>query len=199
MMLPDLVRHGETELPGRLHGRTDPPLSPHGWQQFARQTAGRTFDAVVASPRRRALLLAEHLARARGLPLRVDEDWAELDFGDWDGRAPEELQSDAATAAALAALYASAEAPPPPGGETWSALQARVGRALDRLIAAPESAGTLVVTHAGPIRAAITLAAAIPFASLWALRIDPGTRVTLQVGRDADAGRWGEIVEVVQP
>jgi alpha-ribazole phosphatase len=153
----------------------------------------------VSSPRLRTRLPAEQLAKARNLPLRVDADWAELDFGQWDGKTPEELKADPATAHALAALYASVNAPPPPGGETWSALQARVGRALDRVIDEPGAANTLVVTHAGPMRAAIALAAAIPFASLWALRIDPGTRVTLLVERDADAGRWGEIVEVVQP
>jgi alpha-ribazole phosphatase len=199
MTLIDLLRHGETELPGRLLGRTDAPLSRDGWQQFATQTTGRTFDAIVSSPRQRAWLAAEHLAKSRNLPLRVDDDWAELDFGDWDGLTPEELQSDTATAQALAALYASADAPPPPRGEAWSQLQVRVGRALDRLIAAPESGTTLVVTHAGPIRAAIALSAAIPFSALWALRINPGTRITLQVGHDAGTGRWGEIVEVVQP
>lgn len=199
MMLIDLLRHGETELPGRLIGRTDPPLSAAGWHQFDKQTTGRAFEAIVASPRQRARLPAEHLAKSRNLPLRIDDDWGELDFGDWDGRTHEELQADTATAEALAALYAGPDAPPPPLGESWSALHARVGRALDRLLAEPASGSALVVTHAGPIRAAIALTAAIPFAALWALRIKPGTRLTLQVGHHADAGRWGEIVEVVQP
>src|SRR5690242_11727484 len=101
MTLVHLLRHGETELPGRLIGRTDPTLSAEGWQQFAKQTTGRAFDALVTSPRQRARLPAEHLASARNLPLRIDDDWAELDFGDWDGCTPEELQADAATAAAL--------------------------------------------------------------------------------------------------
>ena len=40
MTLIDLLRHGETETPGRLLGRSDPPLSEQGWRQFERQTAG---------------------------------------------------------------------------------------------------------------------------------------------------------------
>ena len=57
----------------------------------------------------------------------------------------------------------------------------------------------LVITHAGPMRAALALACGIPFANLWAFKIDPGTRITLRAGRDPGAGLWGEIVEVVQP
>ena len=58
----------------------------------------------------------------------------------------------------------------------------------------------LVVTHAGPMRAALALACGLPFANLWAFKIDPGTRITLR-GRPRSTGGslWGEIVEVVQP
>ena len=80
------MRHGETETPGRLLGRTDPALSDKGWAQFARQTDGRQWSAIVTSPRLRTRAAAERLAGGSGSPLRVDDDWAEVDFGDWDGR-----------------------------------------------------------------------------------------------------------------
>ncbi|KAB2942612.1 MAG: histidine phosphatase family protein [Hyphomicrobium sp.] len=199
MTLIDLIRHGETETPARLLGRTDPPLSEAGWGQFERQTAERAWDAIVSSPLQRARMPAAQLASARGVALRVDNDWAELDFGAWDGRALDELQADAATADAVAALYQRADASGAPGGESWSCLQARVARAIDRLLGEPLVASLLVVTHAGPMRAAIALICAIPFANLWTFRIDPGTRITLRAGRDPRAGLWGEIVEVEQP
>jgi alpha-ribazole phosphatase len=199
MTLIDLVRHGETETPGRLIGRTDPPLSDAGWRQIERQAAGRSWDVIVASPRRRAHAAATRLAAARGIEVRVDDDWAELDFGAWDGRVLAELRAEPATSAALAAFYAAADAAGPPGGETWSDLKERVARAIDRVLVLPPTATALVVTHAGPMRAAIAHACAIPFANLWAFSIAPGTRITLRAGRDAQAGLWGEIVEVVQP
>lgn len=198
MTLIDLVRHGETETPGRLIGRTDPPLSEAGWRQIERQAAGRTWDLVVTSPRRRAQKAAMRLGAARGIQVRVDDDWAELDFGAWDGRVLADMQAEPATAAALAAFYASADAAGPPGGETWSDLKERVARAIDRVLAVPPGATVLVVTHAGPMRAAVALACAIPFANLWTFSIAPGTRISLRAGRDAQAGLWGEIVEVVQ-
>jgi len=199
MTLIDFIRHGETETPGRLLGRTDSPLSAAGRQQFERQTAGRTWAAIVASPLCRAREPAERLAQAHGLSARVDEDWAELDFGIWDGRLIEVLQADPVASRQLDGLYASSEAAAVPGGESWAALQARVARALECLIDEAAPATMLVVTHAGPMRAAIALACGIPFASLWAIKIDPGTRVTLRAGRDVAGNVWGEIVEIVQP
>ena len=199
MMLIDLLRHCETTTPGRLLGRTDPALSATGWGQFARQTADRRWDAVVASPRQRTRAPAERLADERALSLRIDADWAEIDFGDWDGREITQLRADAATADVLTAIYSSPDAAGPPGGETWHALKARIARAFQSLLEPPAPARVLVVTHAGPMRAALAVACGIPFANLWAFKIDPGTRITLHAGRDPGAGLWGEIVEVAQP
>jgi alpha-ribazole phosphatase len=199
MMLIDLVRHGETETPGRLLGRTDPPLSDAGWRQMQQQSAGRPFDVLVASPRGRAEAPARRIAAERAVPLRIDADWAELDFGAWDGREIAQMQAGPDTAAAYAAFYASADAAAPPGGESWSALMERVARALDRVLAAPAASATLIITHAGPMRAALALTCAIPFANLWTFSIKPGTRITLRAGRDRTGALWGEIVEVVQP
>ena len=198
-MLIDLVRHGETETPGRLLGRTDPALSEDGWRQVERQTANRTWDLIVASPRRRARAAAERLAADRRVALRLDDDWAELDFGDWDGRLIAELRADLSTAEALDALYADADAGGAPGGESWEDLIARVSDAIQRLLAEAAGGRVLVITHAGPMRAALALACGLPFANLWAFKIDPGTRITLAAGRDPGGSLWGEIVEVVQP
>ena len=199
MTLIDLVRHGETETPGRLLGRTDPALSAAGWRQVERQTANRNWDLIIASPRRRACAAAERFAAERRVALRLDEDWTELDFGDWDGRLIAELRADPSTAAAFSALYAGADAGAAPGGESWAGLKARVSGAIQRLLVEAAGGRVLVITHAGPMRAALAVACGLPFANLWAFKIDPGTRITLAAGRDPGGSLWGEIVEVVQP
>lgn len=199
-VLIDLIRHGETVTPGRLIGRSDPALSDHGRAQFMHQAQRRDWDVIVSSPRRRALETAHALGLERALPVRVDEGWCELDFGAWDSRLLCELRADAATAAPFTAFYRSADAEPPPGGESWHMLEARVSAALQRLLAEePLPKRALIATHGGPMRAALSVACAIAFANLWTFRIEPGTRITLRVGRDAQNGLWGEIVEVVQP
>lgn len=194
----DLIRHGPTEAPGRLLGRTDAAPSPEAWPQLVRQTAGRTWSTLVASPLARARAPAEALAKERGLDLRIDADWRELDFGDWDGQPVETLRADPAIAAQLDALYASTDAPPPPNGESWYALEQRTRRAIATLIdGAHESA--LVVTHGGPIRATLATTCGLPFASTWAFRVGYGTRITLNVERTDDGTLWGEILEIAQP
>lgn len=202
-MLIDLIRHGATEPPGLLLGRTDHPLSEDGWAQFARQTDDRDWPRIVSSPLRRASTGAERLAENRDLPLRIDPDWAELDFGEWDGRPLEALRTDPASAAQLDTFYGSEDATPPPGGEGWTVLRGRVARALARLLAEQEKAddrtSALVVTHGGPIRTALAICCNLPFAHLWTLRIAYGTRVTLRFGRAPDGEMWGEVIEIVQP
>jgi alpha-ribazole phosphatase len=198
MPLINLMRHGETDRPGLLLGRTDSALSADGWKQFERQTSGRNWSVVVSSPLRRAREPAENLARERHLDLSIDPDWSELDFGEWDGRPISELNADPTIAEGIAALYRNSEAPGPPDGESWQALQARIARALGRLLEKDRAENALVVTHGGPIRAALSLACAIPFNSLWALRINHGARVTLRIEAGEEGSFWGEIVEIVQ-
>lgn len=198
-MLITLVRHGETEATGRLIGRTDAPLSELGWAQFRRQASAISFETIVSSPSQRARLPAEALAAERSVPLLIDSDWSELDFGAWDGMTLSDINADPARAAAFAALYRSPEATAAPGGESWSMLEARIRRAIDRITAAGAETDVLVSTHAGPMRAALAVTCALPFATLWTILIGYGTRITLRVGRDQNAGLWGEVIEVAQP
>ncbi len=86
-----------------------------------------------------------------------------------------------------------------PVARSWGDLKARVSGAIQRLFAEAAGARVLVITHAGPMRAALAVACGLPFANLWAFKIDPGTRITLAAGRDPGGSLWGEIVEVVQP
>ena len=169
----DFLRHGATERPGHLAGRTDIALSEEGWRQFERQTSGRTWSTIVASPLKRARESAERLGWERGIGVEIDPDWREIDLGDWDGKPLKELRADAATAALLAKFYLDPATTEPPNGESFTALSARVVRALGRL--ADYERGALVVAHAGSIRTALSLVTSIPMSALWAIRIEPAT------------------------
>jgi probable phosphoglycerate mutase len=88
-----LVRHGETawSRDGRHTSRTDLDLTGRGEAQ-ARALAGLLadcrFDAVLASPRRRAWRTAE----LAGLePCEVDDDLREWDYGELEGRTSAEI------------------------------------------------------------------------------------------------------------
>jgi alpha-ribazole phosphatase len=198
-MLIDLVRHGTTGRDGYLDGRTDHPLSAEGRAQFESQAADRVWTTIVTSPLLRAREAAQRLAQARNLGLRIDEDWAELDFGIWDGRRKSELEAEPAAHAALAAFYRDPKAHAPPGGESWASFEMRIGRALGRLADSANPGPTLVVTHAGPMRVALHQICGLPFNSLWAVRIGFATRIRLNFEIATNGHRWGEIMEISQP
>lgn len=124
---------------------------------------------VVTSPLARSARLAAFVAGRLGVPVTVDPDWRELDFGAWEGRPWDEIpraEVDAWTADFMDAR--------PHGGESVAMLLARVRRAVARCC--PEEAW-LAVTHGGPIRAALFAAGggpecwtrAVPFGGIVAL------------------------------
>ena len=173
-----LLRHGAPELPGRLMGRTDGSPTAEGIAACLAQAAPLDIAHVVTSDLLRARRAAEAIAFARGLPVEVDSRWRELDFGAWDGLAPEEVD-----ARALAAFYDDPEANPPPQGEPWSALVARVSAAILALPSEP----VLVVTHGGAIRAALHVFCGFPQRQLWAFALPYAARISLQVWPAAES------------
>jgi len=194
----DLLRHGTTGRHGYLDGRTDRPLSELGWEQFGRQTQSRIWRRVATSSLARARAAAEEYARQTGCALEIDSDWSELDFGRWDGQRRSEVAAEPGEAALLEVFHAD-PAVSAPGGESWADLQRRVARAMNRILSGADVGPILVVTHGGPIRAALSYLLGWPLRQLWSLRVHPGTRIMLEAGQGEDGAPWGEIVEIIQP
>jgi alpha-ribazole phosphatase len=198
MIVVDFLRHGETESEGALLGRTDPLLSALGRdtlaRQIARQSAGRAWEAIVASPLERAKASATIAAGVSGRTIEIDAGWSEIDFGDWDGCALSDLALDPR----LAAFYANPDHNPPPNGETMQSVRTRVTSALGRIVSR-EAGLVLVVAHGGTIRVALSVLLAVPLERLWAIRIACGTVIRVEVGEHPSHGLWGELIGIVQP
>jgi broad specificity phosphatase PhoE len=79
---------------------------------------------VVSSDARRALETAEPLRDAAGVPLTVDPDLAERNYGDIRG-----------TPYAALGVDIFARDYEPPGGETWAGFHARVATVWARMLA----------------------------------------------------------------
>ena len=189
------VRHAPTSWSGRRYcGRSDPELSAAGrraaWALAADLAPTIARDTlIVCSPARRALQTADALATAAGIDdVEVDEGWWEADCGIAEGRTFDELE---ALAPELAAALARGEPNIDwPGGETGAVFGARIDAAWTSLLARDRSA--LIVSHAGPIRHAIALAA-----GLAADRVafpEPATAVRVEV-----AGRAGSVPVLPSP
>ena len=195
-MILDLLRHADTGRRGHLDGRSDPPLLAGATEGPCRRHGGTAWASVTSSPLRRAHDTALALAGPQGLPVNLDARWAELDFGDWDGRPGHELP-----AGAVAAFHADPVRCPPPGGEPWPAFGRRISAALRALLEQnrSEARPVLVVSHGGAMRMALSQVCGLSLASTWALRIDYGTRLRLRVEVGGDDRLWGELLELVQP
>ncbi|WP_420384155.1 histidine phosphatase family protein [Novosphingobium sp.] len=171
-----LMRHGAPVTPGLMLGHSDAPVTPAGIAACVAQAGALSFQAIVSSDLQRAAVAADAIGARRGIAGTRDARWRELDFGVWDGLAP-----DAVDRAAIGAFWDDPDANPPPGGERWSALVARVGAALEALPARD----TLIVTHGGAIRAAMAhlfgfgqrqiWAFDLPYAAVATLRVWPGS------------------------
>lgn len=178
-----LLRHGAPVLPGRMLGRTDVPVTEAGIADCLAKSGDFAFDGIVSSGLLRTVACAESIAGQRGMPASQDERWRELDFGTWDGLAAAEIDP-----VALSRFWDDPDRHPPPHGERWSTMVARVARAIDDV-----TATALVVTHGGAMRAALSSlcgldvrqvwAFDLPYAALLSIRIWRGSPPTAQIVR----------------
>ncbi len=166
-----LMRHGAVEACGLLIGSTDMPSTAAGDAACIARSQSLCFTRVESSDLIRARRPAESVAALRGVPCTADPEWRELDFGAWDGHATADL-----TPADMARFWADPDGNPPPGGERWSGLVARAGAAFDRI-----NDDTLVLTHAGTMRAVLGYACGFSSGQCWAFDLPYACVLTLKV------------------
>jgi broad specificity phosphatase PhoE len=176
-----LARHPQVEanLRGEFVGSGESPFTELGRSQaagLASCIAAWGPSSVCASPRDRARVVGEDVARSTGVDLCIDEDLAEIDFG-----AAEGLTYDEATLRGvdIDLLGGPPESAPFKDGETWRAFTGRVARAASRI----ETCGPriAVVAHGGVVRALITHWLDMPPAAAWRFAVGNASITTLTV------------------
>ncbi len=148
-----LIRHAATDnnraKPPRLQGRrTDPGLSDEGLEQAQRTgrfLAGVSLDAVYSSPLLRARQTAQAVAKPHSLSVQEVPDLIEVDVGDWEGRAWDEIERD--TPEAYRNFMTDASVHPYLGGETIGVVLDRAGPALEKLMADNLGRSIAAVAH----------------------------------------------------
>jgi len=163
-----VVRHGRTDANARglLLGRLDVSLDAVGRAQaeVLAATIGRV-DRVVSSP----LARARETAAAFGGDVEVDERLIELDYGELDGLALDEVP---------ASVWADWRADirfAPPGGESLEELGRRVRAVLDDLATSGSDQTIAVVSHVSPIKAAVAWALDVGDEVTWRLFVAPAS------------------------
>ena len=193
-----LIRHGETDLTGRvLYGRMPGVhLSADGCRQAQALSHGLqaryTVKAIVSSPLERALETARYLAEDLSLPISTDDDLLELDYGEWMGKTFVEIreQDDWHHYNRLRSVSS------PPGGELLMQVQARAWGAIKRILAeheGDEEATVAVVSHGDVIRALLVLFLGMPLDNIH--RFDVSLAGLSELVFD---GRYARIIRVNQ-
>jgi broad specificity phosphatase PhoE len=177
------IRHGETEwnADGRLQGTQDIPLNDLGRQQaadagsiladlFARDERSGQSLAFVASPLGRARSTMELVRCALELPpadYSIDDRLREIGYGDWEGSTLKQMQ--ASDPEVFARRQADKWTVPPPGGESYAAVQMRMRDWYDSLLV-----DTVAVAHGGTARALMVALGIETSASAAELTIEQG-------------------------
>lgn len=173
-----LIRHGEVEE--RYHrifgGRIDMELSRLGHEQ-ARKTAEYLrpvrFDAIYASPMKRAQQTAAPLLAQYSSPPTVLEGLREVDFGVWTGLNWQQVHDQFQTHAFdwLHALEAAAI----PGAETGAQFRIRVEPCMLRILHENAGRNVAVVCHGGVIRMMLAILLELPLPKMSAFDVEYGS------------------------
>jgi broad specificity phosphatase PhoE len=167
-----LLRHAATAwtATGQHTGHTDLPLTEAGETEarataplFAAMLGNGGLSAIYSSPRQRVLRTVE-LVVGRTAGIVIDEALAEVDYGDFEGLTPAEIQ---------------ARAPGwwlwndgCPGGETLGAVEARVDGFIARLGAAKHDGTVCIASHGHLSRAFCARLLGMPLGAAGAFAIN---------------------------
>jgi broad specificity phosphatase PhoE len=178
-----LLRHGQTpaNAAGLLLGRADPPLTDLGSRQAAAASAALSGDVsrVVSSPLRRA----RETAAALGLPVDVDEQWIEVDYGDYEGLPYRDVPVE------LWQRWRTEPGFTPPGGESMAVVGRRVRDACDALAEEAADTNVVVVSHVSPIKAAVAWALGVGDQAAWRMFLDVASISRVGVGANGPSLR----------
>jgi broad specificity phosphatase PhoE len=182
-----LVRHGRTaqNASRRLLGRMDVPLDELGRRQaeaLGQLDLLRHATRVVSSP----LSRARDTAAALGPPVTLDDRWAEIDYGVYDG-----LELDAVPD--LWRQWGRDLGFVPEGGESLASVGSRVRAACEDLWAEAVAADVVVVSHVSPIKAAVAWALGVGDETSWRMFVDVASLACIGPGRPSSAPPGSEL------
>jgi broad specificity phosphatase PhoE len=175
-----LIRHGQTEWSanGRHTSYTDLDLTPPGEQQAREAGArlgGRTFAAVISSPRKRALRTAE----LAGLKVtEITEDLAEWNYGEYEGITTADIRKTRPGWS----LWTDGC----PGGESPEQVGARLDRVLALATTLLDHGDVALLGHGHSLRVCGARWVGLPAPDGRHLKLDTATLSTLGFEHDID-------------
>lgn len=172
------VRHGHTAMTeaGKLYSDPATLLSPKGVEQ-AKAAAQLALlekpDLLLCSRAARARASADLISAAIKISVEEIDGFEEQNIGAWEGRSYLDLKKNEPE------LYKQWSLDPirnrAPGGESIEDLIKRVEASLTKLLLERRGRRIMLVTHAGVIRSAITLALQMPIDNFYRVSVPTGS------------------------
>jgi broad specificity phosphatase PhoE len=148
------IRHAEPQedMRNRIYGRLDVALSAAGHDHAARiaeMLGGLPTSIIYTSPLRRAAETAAPLAAVLGLEPLVLDDLREIDFGELEGLALDEVADRYPTEVSWTEAPSTVSFP---GGESMASLRERSLRTAREIVERHRGETVVVISHAVVIR-----------------------------------------------
>ncbi len=158
MLYLDFLRHAETNLSHTLRGRTDDALTAKGWAQMRStitqsEQTGQAWDVIYSSPLQRCRLFSEQWAEQKQLPLYIEPNLQEMDFGEWEAQSTERLYQ--LYPDELAQFWQTPLSFTPPQAESLLTFKSRVLESVETLTQQMYAQGwtrALIISHGGVIK-----------------------------------------------
>lgn len=187
-----LFRHGTAAPPGVLIGGSDVPLAPEGEDQIRAWTAALShirFEKVWSSPLKRAVQSAAILLSYDSSEVEVLPGLREINLGQWEGKTKEWIKKNSTQE--WEARGQDIVSIPPPEGESFSDLSARVlpvfielceqaTQYRNVLIAAHQAVNRVILCHIQGLPLESLLTIPQPTAALNILSIAPDGKPSLE-------------------
>jgi probable phosphoglycerate mutase len=167
----DFIRHGEPVGGKKYRGYSvDDPLSEIGWDQmWAAVGDYDKWDCIVSSPMKRCKDFSEKLSQKLNIPFFIENDLEEVGFGDWEGKSSDQVKAE--NQAEYYAFFLDPVHNRPNNAEDLDVFSDRVVSAYQSIIEDYEGRHSLVVTHAGVIRAIMAYVLDAPVSSMYRFNV----------------------------
>lgn len=175
-----LIRHTATASAGRLCGYSDPDLNAEGEAQLlgvVERLQDVEIGRICSSDLRRAIRVAEAIARPRGLTVQARSALREIGFGAWEDMEWNQVQTQFPHEAERWLSEFPREAAP--GGESHSAFESRVMLVFLEILRDSADKTIAVVTHRGVMQCILRNVFAFTEQEAWRHTADYGSILTL--------------------
>ena len=150
------------------------------------------WQRIISSPLSRCAWFGQQLAEQHQLPLKTDDGFKEIDFGDWDGKPIEQIRQQQTT------LFTKMIREPgryrPPNGESFLQFQARVEQSWQQLINDYRGQRILLICHGGVIRALIAAVMQTPLNTLSRIETPYACLSQICIHHHADEADWPQLI-----